>query len=45
MRKSTFFKAINPLIGWNLLSNDIDKVYYRGKSKKGQSAYLGLLLF
>ncbi|MDE0472000.1 MAG: hypothetical protein OXH57_08670 [Ekhidna sp.] len=45
IRRSTFFKAIKTLIEWNSLSDDIDKVYRQSKSKKEQSAYLGLLLF
>lgn len=44
-RKSKFFTAINTIIDWNALSESIDRVYSRGKSKKGQAAYPGLLLF
>ena len=44
-RMSKFFTAINTIIDWDALSESIDWIYSRGKSKKGQTAYPDLLLF
>ena len=45
IRKNTFFKQINMLIDWSEVEKEIIKVYKRGHSVDGRSAYSGLLLF
>jgi IS5 family transposase len=45
IRKNTFFKQINMLIDWSGIEKEIKKVYKRGHSVDGRSAYSGLLLF
>ncbi len=43
--KSTFFKQINTLIDWDVISKLIDLDYSKGKSAVGKPSYDGLLLF
>jgi transposase, IS5 family len=43
--KNTFYKQLNLLIDWQVIDNEINRVYNPKKSAVGQPPYSGLLLF
>ncbi len=43
--KATFFNQMDILIDWSLLTNIINKYYFKGNSAVGTPSYDGLLLF
>jgi IS5 family transposase len=44
-RKNTFFRQINEIIDWNVVSKEIDKVYKKGQSVDGRPSYREIVLF
>lgn len=44
-QKNHFFNEVKSLIDWEVINNDLKKVYTKGLAEKGAKAYSPLLLF